>query len=146
MYWACENQTFNTMPTERFQQHPLVFATNITHCRFFLWRLHLAPPSHPGQSTTLLWLERQSSKCAKLHTVATIDNTMKILRHSHFICAYLRHIGVVHHAHPVRGESHIQHNSKWEAARLAERLGYTFWNDWGWKRQVKCTLRKLRYK
>jgi len=25
----------------------------------------LAPLSHPGQSTTLLWLEKPSSKCAK---------------------------------------------------------------------------------
>jgi len=34
------------------------------------------------------------------------QTTIKILRRSHFISAYLRHMGVVHHAHPVRGESH----------------------------------------
>jgi len=52
MYSAYENHTFNTTPTERYQQHPLVFAMNGTCCTFFLWRLHLAPPSHPGESTT----------------------------------------------------------------------------------------------
>jgi len=46
---------------------------NRTYCTFFLWRLYLAPP-HPGQSTTLLWLERPSSKRAKLHTVAASNN------------------------------------------------------------------------
>jgi len=55
-------------------------------------------------------------------------------------------MGVFHHAHPVRGESDIQHNAKWEAAALAPRLGKTFWNDWELTRQVKCNLNKLRYK
>ena len=32
------------------------------------WLLHLAQPSHPGQSTTLLWLERPCSKSAKLYS------------------------------------------------------------------------------
>ena len=41
--------------------------------RFFRM-LCLAPPSHHGQSTTLLWLERLSNKCAKLHTVAPCNN------------------------------------------------------------------------
>ena len=31
-------------------------------------------PSHPGQNATLLWLERPSSKCTKLPTVATSNN------------------------------------------------------------------------
>jgi len=35
---------------------------------------YLAPPSHPGQSTTLLWLERSSSKYAKLPTVTPSNN------------------------------------------------------------------------
>jgi len=70
MYCACENHTFNAMPTERLQQHPRVLAMNRTHCTYFLWMLYPAPPSHPGQSTTLLWLEGPSRKCTKLHTVA----------------------------------------------------------------------------
>jgi len=49
--------------------------------------------------------------------------TMKIPRRAHFISACSRHMRVVHHAHPVRGESHIQHNANWEAATLAARLG-----------------------
>jgi len=36
MYWPYENHTFNATPTERLQQHPLVFAMNRTHCTFFL--------------------------------------------------------------------------------------------------------------
>ena len=48
MYWANEDHTFNAKPTERLQQHPLVFAMNRTYCTFFLWRLHLAPPSIGG--------------------------------------------------------------------------------------------------
>jgi len=38
-----------------------VFSINCTYCTFFLWSLYLAPSSHPGPSTTLLLLERQSS-------------------------------------------------------------------------------------
>ena len=72
--------------------------------------------------------------------------TMKIPRRDHFISACSRHMGVVHHAHPVRGESHIHHNANWEAATLAPRLGQTFWNDWEWKSQLKCNPNKLRYK
>ena len=41
---------------------------------FFLWRLHLAWPSHPGHSTILLQSESSSDKCAKLHTVASSNN------------------------------------------------------------------------
>jgi len=54
IYWARESQTFNATLTEKLQQHPLVFAMNGTYCTFFLWTLYLAPPSHPGQSTTFL--------------------------------------------------------------------------------------------
>jgi len=50
------NRTFNATPTERLQQHPLLFATNRTYHTFFLWRLHPARPSHPGHSTILLCL------------------------------------------------------------------------------------------
>jgi len=41
---------------------------NSTDCMFFLWRLHLAQPSHPGHSTILLRSKRPSSKCAKFHS------------------------------------------------------------------------------
>jgi len=54
---------FNATPTQNMQQHTLVFAMNRTYCRLFLWKLYLAPLSHPSQSTNLLWLERPSSKC-----------------------------------------------------------------------------------
>jgi len=36
VYWACENHTFNATPTDKLQQHPLVFAMNRIYCKFFL--------------------------------------------------------------------------------------------------------------
>ena len=90
MYWAYENHTFIAMPTERFQQHPLVFAMNRTYWMFFLWRFHLAPPSHPGQSTTLFWFERPSSKCAKLHTLAA-SNIRDPTSCSFYFCLFSSH-------------------------------------------------------
>jgi len=49
--------------------------------------------------------------------------TMKIPRRDHFISACSHHMGVVHHAHPISGESQLQHSVNWEAATLAPRLG-----------------------
>jgi len=49
--------------------------------------------------------------------------TIKISRRAHLIYACSCHMGVVLHAHPVRGKSHIQYNTNWEAATLAARLG-----------------------
>jgi len=74
------NCTFNTMAMERLQQHPLLFTMNRTDCTFFLWRLHLAQPSHPGHSTTLLRSESPSNKCEKLYTVATSNNRDDLTR------------------------------------------------------------------
>jgi len=37
--------------------------------------------------------------------------TINTPRRAHLICACSRHMGVVHHAHPVRGESHMHHNA-----------------------------------
>ena len=37
--------------------------------------------------------------------------TMKIPRRDQFISACSRHMGVVRHAHPIRGEAHIQRNA-----------------------------------
>ena len=41
------NHTINTTPTERLQQHPLLFTTNRTNRTFFVWRLN---PTRPSQS------------------------------------------------------------------------------------------------
>jgi len=51
--------------------------------------------------------------------------TIEILIRDHSISACLRHIymGVVLHVHPVRGESHIQHNTNRVVATLATKLG-----------------------
>jgi len=66
--------TFNAVVTERLQQHPLFFTTNCTNRTPFLWRLHAAWLSHPGQHSILLWLKSLSSKCTKLGTVTTSNN------------------------------------------------------------------------
>ena len=85
------NRTFNATPTERLQQRPLLFAMKRTHRTFFLWWLHLAPPSHPGQSTTLLWLEYPGGKYAKLHTVAA-SNNRDLTSRSFYFCLFATHI------------------------------------------------------
>jgi len=68
------NHTINATPPERLQQHPLLFTTNRTDRTFFVWRLTLARPSHPGHSTILLRSEIPSGMCAKLRAVAASNN------------------------------------------------------------------------
>jgi len=80
--------TFNAMPTERLQQHPLLLYNNHTNGMFFVWRLHLAQPSHPGHITILLRSESPSSKCAKLHNVQ--QTTTKTTHRDHSVTACSR--------------------------------------------------------
>jgi len=65
----------------------------------------------------LLRSESPTSKCAKLHTVAASNNRDHAPR-SLYYCLFSCHIymGVVLHAHSVRGEPHIQHNASIEVA------------------------------
>ena len=67
--------TFNATPPERLQQHPLLFIRNRTDRTFFVLRLTLARPSHPGHSTILLRSEIPSGMCAKLRTVAASNKS-----------------------------------------------------------------------
>jgi len=88
---------------------------------------HLAPRSHPGQSTTLLWLESPGGKYAKLHTVAASNNRDPTSCSSYF-CLFATHIYIYGccsslSLHPVRGDSHIQHNIDRMVATLAAKLG-----------------------
>ena len=101
------NHTFNATPAERLQQPSLLFTTNRADRTFFLWRLHLARPSHRGHSTILLRSESPSVMCAKLRTVAASNNRDHAPQ-SLYYCLFAPHIsGVVLRAHPARGESHI---------------------------------------
>ena len=109
------NRTINTAPTERLQQHPLLFTTNRTNRTFFLWSLHLAQPSHLGHSTILLQSGSPSGKCAKLAVSNNRDNTPRPLYYCLFV-AHTVYMGVVLCAHLVRGESHIQHNASGKVA------------------------------
>ena len=68
-------RTFNAMPMERLQQHPLLFAVNCTDRIFLLWSLHLARPSHPGHSNILLRSESPSGMGAKRHTLEASNNS-----------------------------------------------------------------------
>jgi len=71
----------------------------------------VAPPSHPGESTTFCDWKAQAASMQSftLWQQATIE----IPRRAHSISACLRHIykAVVLQVHPVRGESHIEHNT-----------------------------------
>jgi len=67
--------------------------------------------------------------------------TLKIPRRAHLISACSRRMGIVLHAHPVRGESHI--TTTLRGCNTCSKFGIDFLNDWEWKRQVKCKLRKL---
>jgi len=102
----------------RFCNEPHLF-----HVLF--WRLHLAPPSHPGQSTTLLWEERPSSKWAQLHTVAPSNNKGSTSC-SHYFCLFaalfFTHIPFV-----------VNHTF---TTRLTERLQYL---QQGWLRLFETT-------
>jgi len=112
------NHTFNTTPTERLQQHSILFTTNRTDRTFFLRRFHTARPSHPGHSTILLRTEIPSGMCAKLRIVAASNNRDHAPQ-SLYYCLFAPHIcGVVLRAYPIGGESHIQSNANGEIATL----------------------------
>ena len=120
MYWACENHTFNATPTERLQQHPSFFQQTAPIARSFCegstWH-HL----HMLVKATLCcdWKGRAASvQTFTLWHQARINNP----RRANFISACSCHMGVVHHAHPVRGESHIQHNYSLYTALLSDWL------------------------
>ena len=120
------NRTFNETPTERLQQHPLLFTMNHTNHTFFLWRLHLARPSHPGQSTILLRSKArvESVQSFTLWQQATIEITCHVTLLLLVRATYI-YIGAILHAHPVHGESHIQRNTNWEVATVG--LVRPFW-------------------
>ena len=86
------NCTFNTTPTERLLQHPLLFTTNSTDRTSFLWRFHTTRPSHPGHSTILLQSESLSGKCAKLLITLWQQATVEITCYDHSIIACSCHI------------------------------------------------------
>jgi len=65
----------------------------------------------------LLRSKSPSGECAKLHNVAASNKRVHLMR-SHFYCLTPHDIymGVILHAHPVCGESHIQRNINPEVA------------------------------
>ena len=85
------NHTFNAIPPERLQQHPLLFTTNYTDRTFFVWKLNSVRPSHPGHSTILLRSEIPSGMRAKLRTVAASNNRDNA-RNLSYYCLLALHI------------------------------------------------------
>ena len=106
------NRIFNATPTERLQQHPLLFTTNRTDRTFFVWRLNSARPPHLGHSTILL--RSESGQSFTLWQQLTIEITRR--DHSIITCSCQTYVGVILRAHPVRGESHIQRKANREVA------------------------------
>jgi len=128
IFVCCSSRTSRLWWIALSTQHQLRGCNNIPRLQwmFFLWRLHLAPPSHPGQRATLLWLENPSSKCAKVHTVAA-SNNRDPTSCSFYFCLFVPHsvyMGVLLYACPVRDELHIQQHANQEItiATLAARL------------------------
>jgi len=106
------------------QQHPLFFQQTApiarSFCEGFAWHhLHILVKA----PLCCDWTGRAAS--AQTFTLSH-QATMKIPRRTNFISACSRRTSVVHHTHPVRGESHIQHN-----AMLTERLQHL---QKGWDR------------
>jgi len=60
-----------------------------------------------------------SSTCAKLHTVAASNNRSSYAMITLLLLVRATYMnGVVLHAHPIRGESHIQRNTTGEVAAI----------------------------
>jgi len=135
MYCACENHTFNVTPTHRLQQHRSFFQQTARIACFFCegctWHhLHMLVEEPlccewKGRAarakTFTLWhqfrfirprikhFNKTQHDSNKGHDSNTLwhQATIQISRRAYFISACSRHTDVVHHAHPVRGESHI---------------------------------------
>ena len=71
---------------------------------FFLWRFHIAWPSHPGHSTILLRSESPSGMCTKVRTVAA-SNIRDHVPWLLYYCLFAPHTcGGVLRTHSIRGE------------------------------------------
>jgi len=114
------NRTFNTMTTERLQQHRTSFSQQIALilCFSLILRLHLARPSHPGHSTIFCNREPQAANVQSFPPWQ--QATIEITCHDHSIiaCSHHIYISVVLHTHPVCGGSHIQRNNNQEDATI----------------------------
>jgi len=70
----------------------LLFTTNHTDRTFFVWRLDLVWPQHPGHSTIFLRSEIPSGMCAKLHTVAASNNRYHVSQSLLLLLAHTTHV------------------------------------------------------
>jgi len=84
--------------TRELQQHPLLFTTNRTDSTFFVWRLNLARPPNPGDSTILLRSQIPSGIFAKLRTVAA-SNNRDHARNLSYYCVLAAYIMVLFFTH-----------------------------------------------
>jgi len=116
MYWACDN-------TPSMQSQP----RNGNNILSFLQWTPLVARSFCESCIchNLYILVKAPLCCDGKDRAASVQNfplshqtTIKIPRRARLFSACSRHMDVVLHAHPVRGESHIHHNANWEAERL----------------------------
>ena len=124
-----------------------LFAMIRTDRTFFLWRLHQARPV--TLVTAPFFCNRKARAASAQSFTLWQQATIQITQCNHYIIACPRHIymGFVFHLHPIRGETHVQHNTNREIATHATKLCETCGNDWELKGQVKYKLlsQKLRY-
>ena len=127
LYWACDKHASNETPTEKLQQHLLVFCNepHVLHV-LFVKVVPGAPPSHPGQSTTWLWYWKGRAASVQSYQLSH-QATTKIPRRAYLISARSHHICGVLHAHAVRYEPLIHHKAYWEAATLCSKARFLKW-------------------
>jgi len=121
-------RTFNETPTERLQQHPLLFTTNRTDRTFFFVKAEPRTTSTSWSQHHFVAIGKARAACAQSFTLwqqATIEITRR--DHSMMACSRHKNMGVVLRAHPVRGESHIQRNANGEVATIPDLVKTQLW-------------------
>jgi len=106
-------------------QHQTIGCNNIPS--FLQWTAHIARSFCEGCTWHHLHILVKPPVCSDWKCLAASmqsftlwqQATIKIPRHAYFISTCSCHLGVVLHAHPIRGELHIHHKANWEAATLA---------------------------
>jgi len=111
----------------------LPFTTNHTDCTFFVWRLNLARPPHPGHSTILF--DRKSWAACALSFALRQQGTIEIMHRNlsyYWLLAPRIYIFVLC-AHRVCGESHNQRNTTGEVATIPKMVTKCFDSTiWNW--------------
>jgi len=115
------------------EPHPL----HVLYCEGCTWHHLYILVKH-----YLLWLEKPSSKCAKLHTVAAINNkdptscSFCFCLFATYGCSFFTHIPFV---------VNRTFTTTLRGCNTCSKVGLDFLKYWEWKTRIKCKLRKLSY-